>query len=44
MKKIVLGIWIDQNLKDRLKVYCAKKKITIESVIREAIEERLKVK
>ena len=40
--KIVLGTWIERDLRDKLKVYCAVHKITMESVVREAIEERLK--
>ena len=41
MKK-VLGLWLDEELIWKYKVYCATHKITMESVVREAIEERLK--
>jgi len=39
--KVIFGIQLDKDLKTRLKLYCAKKDMTLTSAIEEAIEEYL---
>ena len=38
----VFAVWLDEELIYRFKVFCAKNKISMVSVVKEAIEERLK--
>ena len=38
----VLGVWLEEELIKSFKVYCAKNDVSMESVVREAIQERIK--